>query len=370
MKKIWMAALLAPALVWAEPLPTAPQIADKITLGWNLGNTLEAQCAETAWGNPPANESLLKAVKAAGFNAVRLPTAWDCHADKSTGIIDVKWMARVREVVDLAIAQDMVVLLNIHWDGGWLENNPTRAKQKSVNEKQRHYWTQIATAFKDYDSRLLFAGTNEVHADYGTPSKEHNEVQQSYNQTFVDAVRATGGNNASRTLVVQTYNTNIHHGLNFFALPKDSIADRLMVEVHHYDPYDYTLNDKGACLSWGKPFPKHEACAWAQEPYHDETFAKVKKKWVDAGVPVLMGEYTVGIRPQLDLESRLYYLAYVNAAAAKNGIRTFYWDIGVPPSKKGGNALFDRGSGRIVDEDALTAIKSGAELGVTRRAVQ
>jgi endoglucanase len=352
----WMAALLAPALVWAEPLPTAPQVAAKITHGWNLGNTLEAQCAETAWGNPPANEALFKAVKAAGFNAVRLPAAWDCHADKSTLAIDAKWMARVKEVVDLAIAQDLFVLLNIHWDGGWLENHPTYSKQEGANHKQRVYWTQIANAFKDYDERLLFAGTNEVHADYGTPSKEHNAVQQSYNQTFVDAVRATGGNNASRTLVVQTYNTNIHHGLNFLVLPKDPIADRLMVEVHHYDPYDYTLNEKGACLYWGKLFPAQPGCAWAQEAYHDETFAKVKKKWIDAGVPVLMGEYTVGMRPGLDPKSRLYYLAYLNVAAAKNGIKTFYWDIGVRPEQKGGNALFDRQTGTVVDAAAIAAI--------------
>ena len=86
------------------------------------------------------------------------------------------------------------------------------------------YWTQIANTFKTYNERLLFAGTNEVHADYGTPTSEHITVQQSYNQTFVNAVRATGGNNASRTLVVQTYNTNIQHGLNYFTMPTDSAS--------------------------------------------------------------------------------------------------------------------------------------------------
>ena len=129
-----------------------------------------------------------------------------------------------------------------------------------------------------------------------------------------------------------------------------------MVEVHHYDPYDFTLNEKGACLTWGKPFRAQPTCAWAQEAYHDETFAKVKKKWIDAGVPVLMGEYTVGMRPGLDPKSRLYYLAYLNVAAAKNGIKTFYWDIGVRPEQKGGNALFDRRTGEVVDAGALTAI--------------
>jgi endoglucanase len=342
-------------------LPTAPQVAEKIQLGWNLGNTLEAQCGETAWGNPPANAKLFAALKASGFNAIRLPAAWDCHADQRSMTIDAKWMARVKEVVDYAIANDQYVLLNIHWDGGWLENHPDFKHQKAANEKQRAYWTQIATVFKDYDERLLFAGTNEVHANYGTPTHEHNQVQQSYNQTFVDAVRATGGNNATRTLVIQSYNTNIHHGIDFLKLPKDKVADRLMVEVHHYDPYDYTLRETGYCETWGKPYAAAPACAWAQESYHDKTFAKVKRKWIDAGVPVLMGEYTVGVRPKIDRESRLYYLAYVNAVAAKNGIKTFYWDIGVPPTRTGGNALFDRNSGEVVDAPALDAIKRGAE---------
>ena len=175
----------------------------------------------------------------------------------------------------------MYVILNIHWDDGWLQDHPTFAFQTAVNAKQQAYWTQIANTFKTYDQHLLFAGTNEVHADYGTPTAEHNTVQQSYNQTFVNAVRATGGNNASRTLVVQTYNTNITHGINFFNMPTDTIASRLMVEVHHYDPYDYTLNPNGACNYWGAPYPDSGAnCNWAHEAFRRHQFAAVKSKWV------------------------------------------------------------------------------------------
>src|SRR5215213_244672 len=187
-------------------LPTAQQVANQITIGWNIGNTLEAQCGETAWGNPAVSQTLINAVKAAGFNAVRIPAAWDCHT--SNGTIDSAWIARVKQVVDYAYNQNMYVVLNIHWDGGWLEEHPLYSYQQSVNQKQNNYWTQIANYFKNYNERLLFAGTNEVHADYNTPTTENNTVQQSFNQTFVNAVRATGGNNASRTLVVQTYNTN------------------------------------------------------------------------------------------------------------------------------------------------------------------
>ena len=184
--------------------------------------------------------------------------------------------------------------------------------------KQQAYWTQIANTFKTYDQHLLFAGTNEVHADYNTPTAEHNTVQQSYNQTFVNAVRATGGNNASRTLVVQTYNTNILHGLNFFNLPTDTIANRLIVEVHHYDPYDFTLNPNGPCNCTGARRTRTRAAiaTGRRRTYPRPTFAQVKAKWVDQGIPVIIGEYGVAPRPNMNLEARQYYLEYVNKAAA------------------------------------------------------
>jgi endoglucanase len=363
--RICVAMLILPGAAFAQTLPTASQVAGQISLGWNLGNTLEAICGETAWGNPAVTQQFINSVKAAGFNAVRIPAAWDCHANQSTLTIDSAWMARVKAVVDYAYSQGMYVILNIHWDGGWLEEHPLYSYQEAVNQKQRAYWTQIANTFINYNEHLLFAGTNEVHADYGTPTTEHITVQQSYLQTFVDAVRATGGNNASRTLVVQTYNTNIWHGLDFFWLPSDTISNRLMVEVHHYDPYDYTLNPNGRCLYWGAPYPSQRECTWAQEAYHDDLFARVRAEWVDQGVPVMIGEYGVATRPNLNLESRQYYLEYVNRAAAANGIKTFYWDNGVQPSQTNGFALFNRTNGAVVDQGALDAIKRGAGGGTS-----
>ncbi len=349
---------LAPIATQAQTtLPTAAQVASQIKVGWNLGNTLEAQCSETAWGNPVVTQQLINSVRAAGFNAIRLPAAWDCHADQATLTINPAWLARVKQVVDYAVNNGMYIILNIHWDGGWLENNPTYAAQASVNAKQQAYWTQIANYFKNYDERLIFAGVNEVHYDYGTPTAEHIEVQQSYLQTFVNAVRATGGNNASRTLAVQTYNTNISHGLNYFTLPTDTIANRLMVEVHYYDPYDYTLNPQGPCLAWGAPYTQYSQCAWGQESYMDNQFAQVKTKWVDAGVPVFIGEYIVSVRSGLDLASRQYFYRYMNNSARLNGIKTFYWDIG----DAGG--LFNRNTGAITDQGALDAVLEGAAVG-------
>ncbi len=360
----FIAMLCLATTAFSQNLPTAQQVASNITVGWNLGNTLEAQCGETAWGNPTVTQAFINSVKAAGFNAIRIPAAWNCHTNPAgSTTIDAAWMARVKQVVDYAYGQNMYVILNIHWDGGWLEEHPLYANQVANNQRQAAFWTQIANTFRDYNERMLFAGTNEVHADYGTPTAEHIEVQQSYNQTFVNAVRATGGNNASRTLVVQTYNTNIFHGFNYFSLPTDTIASRLIVEVHHYDPYDYTLNPNGPCLYWGSPYPSQANCTWAQESFHDTTFADVRAEWVAQGVPVIIGEYGVATRPNLDLESRAYYLRYVNEAAARNGIKTFYWDNGVMPSQTNGFALFNRSTGAIVDQAALDAILIGAGVG-------
>src|SRR5512142_83158 len=111
------------ALAQTSTLPPATQVASQIKVGWNLGNTLEAICGETAWGNPLVTQQLINSVKAAGFNAIRIPAAWDCHANQSTLQIDSAWLARVKQVVDYAIGANMYVILNIHWDGGWLEEH-------------------------------------------------------------------------------------------------------------------------------------------------------------------------------------------------------------------------------------------------------
>jgi aryl-phospho-beta-D-glucosidase BglC (GH1 family) len=352
---------MVPAVVLAQTLPTASQVASQIDIGWNIGNSLEVPGGETLWGNPAVNQQLIDGVKAAGFNTVRIPCAWDSYADDTTLAIDAAWLARVKEVVDYAIANNgMYVILNSHWDGGWLEEHPLYSYQEAVNEKQNAYWTQVANYFENYDEHLLFAGTNEVHADYGTPTTEHITVQESYNQTFVNAVRATGGNNATRTLVVQTYNTNMWHGLDYFTPPTDTVSNRLIVEVHYYDPYDYTLNPSGSCLYWGAPYPTQSACTWAQESYVDDLFAQVRAKWVDQGIPVIIGEYGVATRSNLDLDSREYFLEYINGAAATNGIKTFYWDNGVAPTRDNGFALFDRNTGAVIDQGALDAVMNGA----------
>ncbi|MCW3786593.1 cellulase family glycosylhydrolase [Plebeiibacterium sediminum] len=336
----------------------AMTLASKMIVGWNIGNTMEVPTGETDWGNPMVNQQLIDGVKNAGFNAIRIPCAWNSYiVDEETYKISDEWLVRVKEVIDYCYNADMYIVLNIHWDGGWLENYPLYSYQEAVNEKQYALWSQIATYFRDYDEHLLFAGTNEVHEDgvYTTPTSENIEVQESYNQTFIDAVRATGGKNAYRNLVIQTYNTNIYWGYDYHTMSTDVVEDRLFVEVHYYDPYNFCLNTGSNAES-----------TWEDDGQIDDAFSKVKSKYVDNGIPAILGEYGVVIRDNLSGEaftqaetSRYNYYKKINQAAKQNGIITFAWDIGIRDNN--GMKLFDRTNGEVTDVDIVEAIMSGVE---------
>ena len=356
-------------------------LAKKINLGWNLGNSLEAIGGETAWGNPKASKALIDLVKASGFNAVRIPCAWDQYLENQTTYkIKDLWLARVKEVVDYCIENDMYAILNIHWDGGWLENNPTPDKQAEVNKKQKAIWEQIALYFRNYDERLLFAGTNEVHTTSGNPTQANFDVQMSYNQTFVDAVRFTGGKNAYRNLIIQAYNTNIDQAVAYLKISTDYVPDRLMVEVHHYDPWNFCGLEKDETWGkyaalWGQPYEQYavgvlagRAATWGKEDYLKTQFNKIKTSFVDKGYPVILGEYGVIRRTTYSgdalmhhLDSRAYYLRYVTEQAKNYGLIPFYWDNGGIGNLAFG--IIDRKTNRIADEKALNALIEGSVAG-------
>ena len=351
-------------------LPTAQQIANKISIGCNLGNTLEAICGEDAWGAGHTSQQLIDSVKAAGFNTIRIPVAWFCHSDTVNSIIDEDWLARVKEVVDYCINDDLYVIINAHWDKGWLENRVNLANQTEVNQRQEAYWTQIAEYFKNYDEHLLFAGANEPNVHDTTAMS----VLMTYHQTFIDAVRATGGNNSSRTLIVQGPSTDIEETNKLMkALPTDQIADRLMVEVHYYTPYQFCLMDKDA--DWGKMFyywgkgnhsttDANRNATWGEENDVEKFFGMMKTKFVDKGIPVIIGEYGAYKRnisspsdKALHDASVEYYHRYVVKSACNKGIIPYLWDT------PGG--LFNRSNGKILDRGVLNAIMLGAKEGTS-----
>lgn len=351
---------------------TAAQLATGITVGWNIGNTLEAIGGETAWGNPMITPALIQLVKQSGFNAIRIPCSWNQHVENtSTARIKLSWLNRVKQVVQYCVDNDLYVVLNMHWDNGWLENNVTPEKQEAVNARQKALWEQIATHLREFDEHLIFAGANEPNVENATQM----EVLQSYHQTFINAVRSTGGRNAYRVLVVQGPSTDIEKTNNLMhSLPEDLTADRLMLEIHYYTPYQFCLMEADADWGkmfyyWGKDFhsssdPARNA-TWGEEAEMEQLFGLMKTKFVDKGIPVILGEFAVikrnfltGQALSLHLASRAHYLNYLTKRAKAHGLVPFYWDAG----NMGANAsaLFNRQNNTVFDQQALDAIITGA----------
>jgi aryl-phospho-beta-D-glucosidase BglC (GH1 family) len=341
------------------------ELAAKMGLGINIGNTLEAPGGENGWEgntkgwNPMITEAYVSKLKQSGFNAVRLPCAWDMthliEDDKAR--IDPKWMARVKEVIGYCMNNDMYVLLNIHWDGGWLENNVTLAKKDSVNAKQKAFWEQIATAMRDFDERLMFASANEPNAE----NAEETEVLLAHHQTFVDAVRATGGRNVYRNLVIQGHTDFI----DVEDFPTDPTPNRLMFEWHNYTPYAFTCLDKD--VNWGNMLyywgegnyssiePERNA-TYGLEDEHTDGFDMIKAKFLDKGIPVLLGEYgayrrghSSNVPKDLDKHNASVdaWITFVTKQATSKGIVPFFWDTG---------GLFDRENNTIKDQRSLDAL--------------
>jgi len=333
------------------------ELSGEMKAGWNLGNTLEAIGGETVWGNPLASKQLIDSVKAAGFNMVRIPVAWSVFSDEQNYEIDENWMNRVEEVVNYVLENDMYAMVNIHWDGGWMQ--PTYEQQNDVNYRLEKMWTQIATHFRDYGDHLLFAGSNEVmkDGDYGAPSKEYYTVQNGFNQIFITTVRQTGGKNAFRYLVVQGFNTNIDYTVNYAVIPDDVVEGRMLMEVHYYDPYNFTINEKSNITQWGSIATDPALTeTWANESYADAQFQKMKTKFIDKGMGVILGEYAAMARTDVEGHEvfRKYYLQYITQSAVNHGLTPVYWDAGFTGNH--GSGLFDRASGKQVYPELIEVL--------------
>lgn len=349
---------------------TAFETAASISMAVNIGNTLEAIGGETAWGAAKINADYIRSIRESGFDAVRLPVAWYNHSDKNTLKIDENWMKRVDEVVQLCIANGLYVFMNIHWDEGWMEQH-IDSYSPDVDRIQRELWTQIADRFKDYGKHLVFCGANEA----GKDTQASADALKAYMQTFIDVVRASGSNNANRVLVVQAPGTDIDRAVKYCTgnMPTDNVADRMMLEVHCYDPSDFTLlqndgewgADSKVRYFWGQDFHTgtDRDCTWGEENHIDTQMQKLKTNFVDKGVPVIIGEFGCGRRRTFlatidearHRASRCYYHSYIVKSAKNHGAVPFLWDTP--------NEMFNRQTGTVIDPDNLAALKQGAAAG-------
>ena len=346
-----------------QPAPTnipASQPFPLPTYGFNLGNSLEA-----IWGFTYPTAVPLYTAANAGFNAVRIPVAWDFNATTniSGGVtnypINPVFMAKVKQTVDNAIAAGMYVVMNDHWDDGWLENNLGTNVDATLNAKTKSYWTQIATTFAGYDNHLLFAAANEPNV--GSPAVMTTLMY--YYQTFVNAVRSAGGNNTNRWLVLQS----VADPTWMNALPTDTVSNRLMVEYHNYTPSLFTIihTDQSwgnAIYFWGPAYhysgdPGRNA-TWGEEGSMDSGFQQLADLYVSKGIPVMIGEFgaytsslTNATAATWNRNSTLYWDKYVAESARAHGLSPFYWSTPGSP--------FDFTSGAVNDAPVVTALTGG-----------
>ena len=336
--------------------------------GINLGNTLEACDSnvgiktntplsyETHWGQPKTTQAMIDGMKAAGFDTIRIPVAWmtnATHLYEGDYTIDADYMDRVEEVVRYARKAGMYVIVNDHWDGGWYgmfgsESAETRAL---AMEAYKGMWQQIAERFRDYSDYLIFESANE---ELGTRFDENSALYCSdsvvtyltdderyaltneINQTFVDVVRATGGNNATRFLLIAGYGTNIDQTCDDrFQMPKDTADSKLMVSVHYYDPWSYCgASSAASATKWGKV---------SDYEYMDQQLAKMTK-FTEAGYGVVIGEYgALPCSDGLKDNTLAYHTAFLDACTKYN-LTNCLWDC---------SGLYKRVSQTFADDDIL-----------------
>lgn len=336
--------------------------------GINLGNTLEAcdnnvgiktntpLSYETHWGQPKTTQAMIDGMKAAGFDTIRIPVAWmtnATHLYEGDYTIDADYMDRVEEVVRYARKAGMYVIINDHWDGGWYgmfgsESAETRAL---AMEAYKGMWQQIAERFRDYSDYLIFESANEElggRFDENSPlycsdsvvtyltDDERYALTNEINQTFVDVVRATGGNNATRFLLIAGYSTDINQTCDDrFQMPKDTVDSKLMVSVHYYDPWSYCgASSAASATKWGTV---------SDYEYMDQQLAKMTK-FTEAGYGVVIGEYgALPCSDGLKDNTLAYHTAFLDACTKYN-LTNCLWDC---------SGLYKRVSQTFADDDIL-----------------
>lgn len=307
-------------------------------VGWNLGDTLDVCAAdrdgdgrvneapaegekvdETLWGNVYTTPELFDHLKADGVQSVRIPVTWRDHiSNDGKNTIDPDWMQRVQEIVDYAYDRDMYVILNIHHDGGgdpdfgaWIRTDA--AGFEAVREKYQRVWEQIAAYFSGYDERLIFESMNEVGFDSVAEARAY-DMLNTLNQDFVDLVRASGGNNDKRHLLIAGYWTDIEMTCDEkFQMPDDP-ADHCIVSVHYYTPYQFCIT--GEETTWGTDGDIKRMQGLIQ---------KMEDNFVSQGVPVIVGEYGM---VSTDVNSRILFSKTLTELCHERGMATFFWDNG------------------------------------------
>ncbi|MBE6861779.1 MAG: glycoside hydrolase [Ruminococcus sp.] len=322
---------------------TTMEIVTDMGIGINLGNTFEScgdwidqwgdgtpNAYETAWGSPTVTKDMIQGYADAGFGVLRIPVAWsNMMAKDGSYKIHPDYLARVTQVVDWALEADLYVIINLHWDGGWLENLPTNYDE--CMKKYKTIWTQVSDAFSEYGDYLMFESQNEelgwssVWNQWGgTSGKEESYgYANAVNQAFVDVVRSSGGNNDERHLLISGYNTDITLTCDpLFKMPDDP-AGRCALSVHYYTPAGFAILTQDE--SWGKA-----SSTWGTDADYNELnyyMDMLDARYSSQGIPVIIGEYGCPKENKEEESVRRYLTSVCEAALSRGGICPVLWDV-------------------------------------------
>ena len=307
--------------------------------GWNLGNTFDAfngynqhargTAMETSWVGVKTTKNLIAAIKEAGFNTIRMPVSWHNHVDEND-IIDQDWMDRVKQVAGWALDEGMYVIVNTHHDNDVKYYYPDTVHYDRSEAYLSAIWTQMAEAFKDCDDHLILESLNEPRlvgtayewnwnsnvSECRLSAKYLNQL----NQKFVDIVRASGGNNATRYLAVPAYSASPWYAVDqAFQLPEDTADNRIIVAAHAYTPYNFALNiqSKDRTFDIDKDQSKKGEIANFMNGLYN--------RFIQNGIPVMMDEFGA-LDKDGNLQDRVNFTAYYVASASTRGITCVWWD--------------------------------------------
>ena len=341
---------------------TSLEFVDLLGNGINLGNTMEAyghttlgtkaevSAYETLWGAPETTQEMVTGMHEAGFDTLRIPVAWTNMMDYESGdyTINEAYLDRVEEIINYALSVDMYVIVNDHWDGSWwgMFGSATQETRDQAMEMYISMWTQIAERYRDFSDHLIFESANEelgnrlndtdVAKDSGALSPDEcYETANRINQNFVDTVRATGGNNEHRFLLIAGYNTDIAMTCdNRFSMPTDEMNSdnpKLLLSVHYYDPSGYCINT--SLPTWGS----------TQDYEEQNEKLSMLEKFTSQGYGVIIGEYGVLIENMDHLkENTVEYLTNFLANCDYYGYCPVLWDC---------NNMYNRNTCAIIDSE-------------------
>jgi endoglucanase len=337
---------------FANPQISAVDLVASITIGWNLGNTLDAHPGgETSWGNPKTTKAMITTLKESGFNTIRIPVSWYKEA-KSGNNITESWMKRVVEIVNYAAENDMYVILNTHHD-----EEIFKFMDKNIGSSKKAFrkiWAQISYVFRNYNEKLIFEGLNEPRTVggpkewQGGTAEEHKNLNDMH-QIFVDTVRESGGNNDKRILMISTYAASVEaDAVNGLTLPTDTsnTVNKLIVSTHSYSPWDFAGMANGP-KTWSKNDSSNAASitTWIN---------RVDTKFVKNGIPVIGGEF--GAIDKDNEAVRAEWAEFYVSEAGKKGIKCVWWDDG------GNFKLFNRNSRTFYFPQVHQGLMKGAGL--------